>query len=87
MPMELVQNVATCLGYRKGTDCMKRSHSTRAINWRAYQLCYQCYCILILKKTPPRGMGGKYLKSEEYSDFQAIPVPRTILNHNVAPKR
>jgi len=32
-------------------------------------------------------MGGKYLKTAQYSDFQAIPVPRekpqTILNHAV----
>jgi len=55
---------------------MKRSHSTRATNWRLYQLCYQCYCIIILKKTPPRGMGGKYLKMALSEDFQAIPVPR-----------
>jgi len=65
---------------------MKHSHSTRAINWRDFQLCYQCYCILILKKTPPRGMGGKYLKAEEYSDFNAIPVPRTTLSHKVVKK-
>ena len=68
---------------------MKRSHSTRADNWRDYQLCYQCYCILILKKTPPRGMGGKYLKTASYSDFQAVAVPRepiTILNHSVVEK-
>jgi len=66
---------------------MKRSHSTRAINWRIHQLCYQCYCILILKKRPPRGMGGKYLKMAQYSDFQAIALPhekpQTILNHAV----
>jgi len=65
---------------------MKRSHSTRADNWRDHQLCYQCFCILILHKTPPRGMGGKYLKPEEYSDFLAVPVPRTTLSHNVVKK-
>ncbi len=65
---------------------MKHSHSTRADNWRVYQLCYQCYCILILKTKPPRGMGGKYLRAEEYSDFNAIPVPRTTLSHKVVKK-
>lgn len=75
-----------CLGYRQGTKCMKHSHSTRADNWRDFQLCYQCYCILILKKTPPRGMGGKYLRAEEYSDFNAIALPRTTLSHKVVEK-
>ena len=75
--------MATCLGHRYGTGCKKRSHSTRAKNWRENQLFYQCYCIVILHKTPPKGMGGKYLKGAFYSDFQAIPVarekPATIL--------
>ncbi len=31
-------------------------------------------------------MGGKYLKAEEYSDFLAVPVPRTTLSHNVVEK-
>ena len=75
-----------CLGYRQGTKCMKHSHSTRADNWRVFQLCYQCFCIIILKTKPPRGMGGKYLKGEEYSDFLAIPVPRTTLRHKAVKK-
>jgi len=79
--------VATCLGHLYGTGCKKRSHSTRAKNWRTHQLCYQCYCIVILKKKPPKGMGGKYLKNASYEDFLAIPVPRkTILTDVPIPK-
>ena len=53
--------VATCLGHKHGTGCRKNSRSPKARNWKDFQLCNACYCILILKKAPKRGHGGKYL--------------------------
>ena len=54
--------MATCLGHRFGTGCKKRSHSARAKNWKDHQLCYPCYCLIILGHEPRKGVGGKYLK-------------------------
>jgi hypothetical protein len=35
--------VATCLGYRYGTNCHHRSRSTqKRVNWENWQLCHKC---------------------------------------------
>lgn len=35
--------MATCLGYRQGTDCKHRSRCTqKRENWELWQLCHKC---------------------------------------------
>jgi len=64
--------VATCLGHKFGTNCYKNSKSPKAKNWKDHQLCNSCYCIIILKVTPRKGHGGKYLTESDQGGMSLI---------------
>jgi len=66
--------VATCLGHTQGTGCYKNSKSPKADNWKDHQLCYKCYCIIILKTTPRKGHGGKYLTESGNGGMSLIAI-------------
>jgi hypothetical protein len=64
--------VATCLGHKRGTGCHKNSRSPKARNWKDHQLCYSCYCIIILDIPPKKGHGGKYQDKQENGGMSLI---------------
>ena len=53
----------------RNEECRKVSRSPKAKNWQDYQLCYRCYCKIILKTLPTKGTGGTYLKEPNYADL------------------
>lgn len=66
--------VAMCLGYKYGTGCQKRSKTPKAQNWKLYQLCFSCYCVVVLKTKPRKGHGGRYVKECNENQGQSMIV-------------
>lgn len=73
--------MATCLGHNYGTGCFKNSKSPKSKNWKEHQFCYKCFCIIILKKKPHKGHGGKYLTEPKSGDLYLINTQCKINNN------